>query len=84
MELAVRLNERLNMNFVSTPLLGVHWFRIPRTVDQFTRGCSAVLVDSSLTGTTTAQALSQIIAEPGLPLAPRYYGTEFPGKATYL
>jgi hypothetical protein len=68
----------------SKPLLGAHRFRILTMVAQFTRGCLALLVNGSLTGTTMAWALSKIIAEPGVPLAPRHYGTEFRGKATYV
>ncbi len=38
-------------------------------VDEFTRECLALLVDSSLTGQEVALALSEIVAERGAPVS---------------
>jgi putative transposase len=54
-------------------------------VDQFTRECLVLLVDSSLTGTKVAQALSEIVAERGAPVSITVdNGTEFQSKAMDL
>lgn len=51
-------------------------------VDQFTRECLTLLVDSSLTGTKVAQALSEIVAVRGAPVSITVdNGTEFQSKA---
>ena len=55
------------MDFVSNRLLDGRWFRVLTVVDQFTRECLALLVDSSLTGQKVALALSEIVAERGAP-----------------
>jgi putative transposase len=38
------------MDFVAARLLDGRWFRVLTVVDQFTRECLLLLVDSSLTG----------------------------------
>ena len=82
---ASRPNERLSMDFVSNRLLDGRWFRVLTVVDQFTRECLTLLVDSSLTGTKVAQALSEIIAERGAPVSITVdNGTEFQSKAMDL
>ena len=51
-------------------------------VDQFTRECLLLLVDSSLTGQKVALALSQVIAACGAPVSITVdNGTEFASKA---
>lgn len=78
-------NQRLSMDFVSNRLLDGRWFRVLTVVDQFTRECLRLLVDSSLTGTKVAQALSEIIAERGAPVSITVdNGTEFQSKAMDL
>ena len=79
---ATRPHERLSMDFVSNRLLDGRWFRVLTVVDQFTRECLTLLVDSSLTGTKVAQALSEIVAERGAPVSITVdNGTEFQSKA---
>ncbi len=82
---ATRPNERLSMDFVSNRLLDGRWFRVPTVVDQFTRECLMLLVDSSLTGTKVAQALSEIVAERGAPVSITVdNGPDFQSKAMDL
>jgi len=82
---ATRPNERLSMDFVSNRLLDGRWFRVLTVVDQFTRECLTLLVDSSLTGTKVAHALSEIVAERGAPVSITVdNGTEFQSKAMDL
>jgi putative transposase len=79
---ATRPHERLSMDFVSNRLLDGRWFRVLTVVDQFTRECLTLLVDSSLTGTKVAQALSEIVAVRGAPVSITVdNGTEFQSKA---
>jgi putative transposase len=82
---ATRPHERLSMDFVSNRLLDGRWFRVLTVVDQFTRECLVLLVDSSLTGTRVAQTLSEIVAERGAPISITVdNGTEFQSKAMDL
>jgi putative transposase len=46
------------MDFVAARLLDGRWFRVLTVVDQLTRDCPALLLDSSLTGQKVALALS--------------------------
>ncbi len=70
------------MDFVSNRLLDGRWFRVLTVVDQFTRECLVLLVDSSLTGQKVALALSEIVAERGAPVSITVdNGTEFQSKA---
>ncbi|MGD1029180.1 IS3 family transposase [Candidatus Binatus soli] len=79
---ATRPHERLSMDFVSNRLLDGRWFRVLTMVDQFTRECLALLVDSSLTSQKVALALSEIVAERGAPVSITVdNGTEFQSKA---
>src|SRR5208282_3015094 len=79
---ATRPHERLSMDFVSNRLLDGRWFRVLTVVDQFTRECLALLIDSSLTGQKVALALSEIVAERGAPVSITVdNGTEFQSKA---
>ena len=77
-----RLRSAGSMDFVSNRLLHGRWFRVLTVVDQFTRECLVLLVDSSLSGTKVAQALSEIVAERGAQASITVdNGTEFQSKA---
>ena len=79
---ATRPNEKWSMDFVAARLLDGRWFRVLTVVDQFTRECLLLLVDSSLTGQKVALALSQVIAARGAPVSITVdNGTEFASKA---
>jgi hypothetical protein len=45
-----RVSGLMMINFVAVRLLDGRWFRVLTVVDQFTRECLLLLVDSSLTG----------------------------------
>ena len=77
---ATRPHERLSMDFVSNRPLAGRWFRVLTVVDQFTRECLVLLVDSSLTGTKVAQALPALVAERGAPVLEVDDGTEFQSR----
>jgi putative transposase len=77
-----RPNERWAMDFVSDRVADGRWFRVLTVVDQFTRECLLLLADSSLSGQKVAEALSQVVAERGAPVAITVdNGTEFASKA---
>ena len=79
---AVRPNQKLSMDFVSAKTLDGHWFRVLTAIDQFTRECLALVADRALNGHRVALALSQVIAERGVPESiTADNGSEFSGKA---
>lgn len=62
-----RPNERWSMDFVSDALAGGRVFRTLNVVDDFTRECLAIEVDTSLSGFRVARVLAALIAERGAP-----------------
>ena len=59
-----------------------HWCCVLTVIDRFTRECLALVADRALNGHQVALALSQIIAERGVPESIRAdNGSEFAGRA---
>lgn len=61
-------NQRWSLDFVSDTLVCSRRFRILAVVDDFTRECLALVVDTSLSGARVARELDAIITERGQPL----------------
>jgi putative transposase len=79
---ATRPNQKLSMDFMSAKTLDGRWFRVLTVIDQFTRECLALVADRALNGHRVALALSQVIAERGVPESiTADNGSEFSGKA---
>lgn len=75
-------NQKWAMAFIAARLLDGRWFRVLTVVDQFTRECLVLLVDSSLTGHKVAAALSLIVAQRGAPVSITVdNGSEFCSRA---
>jgi putative transposase len=79
---ATRPNQKLSMDFMSAKTLDGRGFRVLTVIDQFTRECLALVADRALNGHRVALALSQVIAERGVPESiTADNGSEFSGKA---
>jgi putative transposase len=61
-------NQRWSLDFVSDTLISGRRIRILAVVDDFTRECLALVVDTSLSGARVARELDAIIAGRGMPL----------------
>jgi putative transposase len=64
-----RVNERWSLDFMSDQLADGRVFRTLNIVDDFTRECRAIEVDTSLTGRRVARVLDRLCAEYGVPAA---------------
>jgi putative transposase len=64
---ASRPNERWAMDFVSDSLVGGRKFRTLTVIDQFTRECLWLEVDTSLPSARVIRVLSQLIEQRGKP-----------------
>jgi putative transposase len=62
-----RVNERWSLDFVSDQLADGRVFRTLNVVDDFTRECRAIEVDTSLTGRRVARVLDRLCVEQGVP-----------------
>ena len=60
-------NQRWSLDFVSDTLISGRRIRILTVVDDFTRECLALVVDTSLSGARVARELDAIIAFRGMP-----------------
>ncbi|WP_410482852.1 IS3 family transposase [Sphingomonas sp. A2-49] len=60
-------NQRWSLDFVSDTLISGRRIRILAVVDDFTRECLALVVDTSLSGARVARELDAIIAARGAP-----------------
>ncbi len=60
-------NQRWSLDFVSDTLISGRRIRILAVVDDFTRECLALVVDTSLSGARVARELDAIIASRGRP-----------------
>ena len=79
---ATRPNQKWSMDFMSAKTLDGRWFRVLTVIDQFTRECLALVSDRGLNGHRVALALSQVVAERGVPESiTADNGSEFSGKA---
>lgn len=61
-------NQRWSLDFVSDQLSDGRRFRVLVVVDDFTRECLALVVDTSLSGARVARELDSLIAQRGKPL----------------
>ncbi len=61
-------NQRWSLDFVSDALVDSRRFRILAVVDDFTRECLALVVDSSLSGVRVARELERLAEVRSLPL----------------
>jgi putative transposase len=61
-------NQRWSLDFVADTLDSGRRFRILVVVDDFTRECLALVVDTSLSGMRVARELDRLISERGRPL----------------
>ena len=79
---ASRRNERWSMDFVSDCLSNGKVIRMLTVVDDYTRECLAIEVDTSLGGLRVRRVLDRITSERGLPEAiVSDNGPEFRGRA---
>jgi putative transposase len=60
-------NQRWSLDFISDTLISGRRIRILAIVDDFTRECLALVVDTSLSGARVARELDAIIAARGMP-----------------
>ena len=75
-------NLRLSLDFVADTLVSGRRFRILTLVDDFTRECLALVVDTSLTGLRVARELDRIAGRRGKPeMIVSDNGTELTGNA---
>ena len=75
-------NERWSMDFVSDTLASGRTFRTLNVVDDFTRECLAIEVDTSLSGCRVTRVLERLLRRRGRPeLIVTDNGPEFAGRA---
>ncbi len=75
-------NLRWSLDFVMDTLVSGRRFRILTLVDDFTRECLCLLVDTSLTGLRVTRELDRIIESRGCPhMIVSDNGTEFTSNA---
>ena len=63
----LRPDERWSLDFVSDQLTDGRRFRILTIVDDCTRECLALVVDTSLSGMRVARELDRLVADRGRP-----------------
>jgi putative transposase len=61
-------NQRWSLDFVADQLVDGRRFRVPVVVDDFARGCLALVVDTSLSGIRVARELDTLIGARAKPL----------------
>lgn len=66
---ATRPNERWSMDFIQSVLWGGRRFRMLTVVDQFTKECPVIEVDTSITGLRVSRVLEWLSMTRGLPEA---------------
>lgn len=82
MLIPLKPNERWSLDFVSDQLTDGRRFRILTVVDDCTRECLALVVDTSLGGVRVARELDQLIATRGKPkMIVSDNGSEFTSNA---
>lgn len=81
-QLAQQAHQQWSMDFMRDTLASGRSFRTLNVVDEFTRECLAIEVDTSLPGTRVTRVLEQLRAERGVPqMLIMDNGPEFTGKA---
>ena len=79
---AVRRNEQWSMDFVSDSIVTGRKFRALTIVDNYTRECPVIEVDTSLGGARVVNVLERLSETRGLPeVITIDNGPEFAGKA---
>ena len=82
---ATRLNQIWSLDFVSDALSDGRRFRILSVVDQYSRECIGLVVDTSLSGTRVARELTKLMALRAKPdLIVSDNGTELTSKAILM
>jgi len=82
LEPATRRNQRWSMDFTGDSLADGRVFRTLNIVDDFTRECAAIVVDTSLPGLRVVRELDQLIESRGTPeMIVMDNGPEFTCKA---
>ena len=82
MPTAIRPNEQWSMDFVSDSIVTGRRFRALTIVDNYSRECPAIEVDTSLGGARVVNVLERLAGTRGLPEAITIdNGPEFSGKA---
>ena len=82
MPMAARPNQHWSMDFVSDALANGRKIRALTVVDDYTRECPAIEVDTSLNGVRVARVLDRLAETHGLPEVIRTdNGPEFAGQA---
>lgn len=82
---AMAPNERWSMDFIHDQLSGGRRFRCLTLVDDFTRQCLAIHVDTSIGGAGVVAVLQKLAATRGLPkIITTDNGPEFTGRALHL
>jgi putative transposase len=82
MPMPERANQRWSMDFVSDRIWRGRRFRVFTIVDDYTRECLALEVDTSIGGARVARVLDRIVAQRGRPEWIRMdNGPEFTGQA---
>jgi len=77
-------NQRRSLDFVSDTLSDGRRFRILDVIDDCSRECLALLVDTSISGTRVSRQLAQIIELRGKPrMIVSDYGTEFTSNVMF-
>ena len=66
-ERAKQLNQRWALDFVSDSLACGRKIRLLTVIDEYSRKCLGVIVDTSLSGSRVARELDKIIKENGKP-----------------
>ena len=75
-------NQRWSLDFVSDALVSGRKFRMLTVVDDFSRECVALVVDTSLSGIRVARELDQMLEMRGAPcMVVSDNGTEFTARA---
>ena len=82
MTVPVLPNDRWSLDFVSDQMTDGRRFRILTVVDDCTRECLALVVDTSLSGARVARELDRLVAERGKPkMVVSDNGSEFTSNA---
>lgn len=66
-EKATRANQRWSLDFVADSLANGKRIRLLNIVDDYTRECLKIIVDTSLNGERVARELSELLVERGKP-----------------
>lgn len=82
MPLAERANQRWSMDLMSDSMSGGRRFRVLTIVDDYSRECPAMEVDTSIPGLRVVRVLEQLAGQRGLPAVITVdNGPEFADKA---